>query len=470
MKKRRMKFGNIFSIILIVLAVLGLFNIYKLNVLPLVYYIILFVGVLFFLFLLILMMHSKRGILRFLGEILTFGVIMISIMGINYEAKTLSLLQGFGLNNYKTENYNIVVLKESSINTLKELDNKKIGHLDANLHVGLSKTIDKLSQKIEFKSVAMDDINELTQNLKVEKVDAIVLEDARMDILKEENPQEYETLKVIDSIKVRIKMAKLGKAVDVTKDPFNIYISGIDTYGNITKVSRSDVNMLVSLNPSKGKILLTNIPRDYYVKLHTYKQYDKLTHAGIYGINESMQTIEDLLDTKINYYLKVNFTTLVSVVDALGGIDVVSNYAFTSQDGYTYKKGVNHLDGKKALSFARERKAFSAGDRVRGENQQLVLTSIIDKLSSIKAFSEYTHLLDAVDGEFMTNLSDKDITSFIKEVIKSGKKFEVASSNLDGTNSYEYTYSHKKNKLYVMKPSLESINNAQEKINNILIK
>ena len=470
MKKRRMKFGNIFSIILIVLAVLGLFNIYKLNVLPLVYYIILFVGVLFFLFLLILMMHSKRGILRFLGEILTFGVIMISIMGINYEAKTLSLLQGFGLNNYKTENYNIVVLKESSINTLKELDNKKIGHLDANLQVGLYKTIDKLSQKIEFKSVAMDDINELTQNLKVEKVDAIVLEDARMDILKEENPQEYETLKVIDSIKVRIKMAKLGKAVDVTKDPFNIYISGIDTYGNITKVSRSDVNMLVSLNPSKGKILLTNIPRDYYVKLHTYKQYDKLTHAGIYGINESMQTIEDLLDTKINYYLKVNFTTLVSVVDALGGIDVVSNYAFTSQDGYTYKKGVNHLDGKKALSFARERKAFSAGDRVRGENQQLVLTSIIDKLSSIKAFSEYTHLLDAVDGEFMTNLSDKDITSFIKEVIKSGKKFEVASSNLDGTNSYEYTYSHKKNKLYVMKPSLESINNAQEKINNILIK
>ena len=470
MKKRRMKFGNIFSIILIVLVVLGLFNIYKLNVLPLVYYIILFVGVLFFLFLLILMMHSKRGILRFLGEILTFGVIMISIMGIDYEAKTLSLLQGFGLNNYKTENYNIVVLKESCINTLKELDNKKIGHLDANLHVGLSNAIDKLSQNIEFKSVAMDDINELTQNLKVEKVDAIVLEDARMDILKEENPQEYETLKVIDSIKVRIKMAKLGKAVDVTKDPFNIYISGIDTYGNITKVSRSDVNMLVSLNPSKGKILLTNIPRDYYVKLHTYEQYDKLTHAGIYGINESMQTIEDLLDTKINYYLKVNFTTLVSVVDALGGIDVVSNYAFTSQDGYTYKKGVNHLDGKKALSFARERKAFSAGDRVRGENQQLVLTSIIDKLSSIKAFSEYTHLLDAVDGEFMTNLSDKDITSFIKEVIKSGKGFEVASSNLAGTNSYEYTYSYKKNKLYVMKPSLESINNAQEKINNILIK
>lgn len=470
MKKRRMKFGNIFSIILIVLAVLGLFNIYKLNVLPLVYYIILFVGVLFFLFLLILMMHSKRRILRFLGEILTLGVIMISIMGINYEAKTLDFLQGFGLNNYKTENYNIVVLKESSINTLKELDNKKIGHLDANLHVGLSKAIDKLSQNIEFKSVAMDDINELTQNLKVEKVDAIVLEDARMDILKEENPQEYETLKVIDSIKVRIKMAKLGKAVDVIKDPFNIYISGIDTYGNITKVSRSDVNMLVSLNPSKGKILLTNIPRDYYVKLHTYEQYDKLTHAGIYGINESMQTIEDLLDTKINYYLKVNFTTLVSVVDALGGIDVVSNYAFTSQDGYTYKKGVNHLDGKKALSFARERKAFSAGDRVRGENQQLVLTSIIDKLSSIKAFSEYTHLLDAVDGEFMTNLSDKDITSFIKEVIKSGKGFEVASSNLAGTNSYEYTYSYKKNKLYVMKPSLESINNAQEKINNILIK
>mgnify|MGYP000007766483 FL=1 len=165
-------------------------------------------------------------------------------------------------------------------------------------------------------------------------------------------------LEKLDAIKVEIKNEDIGKSVDVTNKPFNVYISGIDTYGSINKVSRSDVNILMSVNPIKKEILLTNIPRDYYVKLHTFKEYDKITHAGIYGVNESIKTIEDLLDTKINYYIKVNFTSLVDIVDALDGITVNSNYIFVSNDGYSYVKGANVLDGKKALSFARERKSF----------------------------------------------------------------------------------------------------------------
>ena len=170
----------------------------------------------------------------------------------------------------------------------------------------------------------------------------------------------------------------------------------------------------MSVNPTTKEILLTNIPRDYYVKLHTFGEYDKLTHAGIYGVDESIHTLEDLFDTKINYYVKVNFTSLVDIVDALGGVTVNSKYSFVSQDGYSYKKGENVLDGKKALSFARERKSFKEGDRVRGENQQLVLTALINKAMSPKIITNYVDILKALKGKFVTNISDDEITKLIK--------------------------------------------------------
>ena len=192
-----------------------------------------------------------------------------------------------------------------------------------------------------------------------------------------------------------------------------------------------------------------------------------LTHAGIYGIDESINTLEDLFDTKINYYVKVNFTSLVDIVDALDGITVNSPYSFVSQDGYSYKKGDNILDGKKALSFARERKSFKEGDRTRGENQQRVLTALINKAMSPKIITNYTNLLTSLKGKFVTNISDEDITKLIKMQLKNNSSWTIKSISVNGTDAMDYVYSYNKTKLYVMKPDYETVNNAKEQIKKV---
>lgn len=412
--KKVLSFKKYLVILLIILSILFSGLIYFINVLPMEYFGV-FVAVVVIIDLIVsLLLLSNGKVKNLIGGLFSLLLIVAMVFGINYSLNTMDFFKQFGFNEYKSENYNIIVLKTSNYKRIKDLNNKVIGHLDKSKYEGLEKAIDKLNKNISFKSKSLNDSSELLTSLEEKSIDAIILEDAQLEILKEANDDLYNSIRKLDAIKVEIKNEDIGKSVDVTNKPFNVYISGIDTYGSINKVSRSDVNILMSVNPIKKEILLTNIPRDYYVKLHTFKEYDKLTHAGIYGVNESIKTIEDLLDTKINYYIKVNFTSLVDIVDALDGITVNSNYNFVSNDGYSYVKGANVLDGKKALSFARERKSFKEGDRVRGENQQLVLTSLINKAMSPKIITNYVDILKALKGKFITNISDDEITKLIK--------------------------------------------------------
>ncbi len=462
-KKKSLSFKSYMGILLFIVSLVLWGLIGFMGVLPLEYLIILGILILIIDFIIILMLKSKGKIKSSLGVVASALLMIIMVIGINYELGTLEFFNQFGSNHYKTEEYNIVVLKDSKYNEIADLENKTIGYLDSD---NLEEVWSNI--KIEYKTKEYLDVDTMIDELKSKIVDAIILESARMDILEEENPEVWASLRIIDTIKVKVKIEEDLAEVDVTKESFNIYISGIDTYGDITKTSRSDVNMVLSVNPKTKKIVITNIPRDYYVKLNSKGEYDKLTHAGIYGVMESVNTVEDLLDININYYVKVNFTTVEDVVDALGGITVNSNYEFTSQDGYHYNKGINELDGKRALSFARERKSFAGGDRTRGENQQIVLKAMIDKAMSAQILSKYNELLKSLNGEFATNLSDEDITSFIKMQIKDMAKWEIKTVNLDGTDSYQYVYSYKKNKLYVMLPDEESIQEAQATINSIM--
>ena len=298
----------------------------------------------------------------------------------------------------------------------------------------------------------------------------ILLENTYLEIAKEENEEFAKNTKVIYKFSIDIATKDLVKNVDITEKPFNIFIAGIDTYGKISSVSRSDVNMVVTVNPKTHKILLTSIPRDYYVYLHGITSYkDKLTHAGIHGIDMSVKTVEDLLDCDINYYFKVNFSSLINIVDAIGGIEVDSPYTFTTYDNkYTFKKGLNKLNGEKALYFVRERKAFSGGDRTRNQNQQLVLTAIINKVMSKTLLTKYNSILDAVGDSFVTNLDNDSITKFIKKQIKNNDSWTIETYNLNGTDAFDYTYSYKSAKSYVMQPDEESVQNAQNKINEIM--
>lgn len=468
-RNSKLSFGKYLSIFLIIVSALVLLLVYFINVLPLEYFIILVILVLITDLFAIMLLLSKGKARNAIGIIVTIILLIVMILGITYELNTLDFLKQFGFNSYKTEKYNVIVLQDSEYESLDDLNDLSIAHLDLDTHQGLNDAVTKIKNEIGFTSTIGEDISDLTNILTTDEEPAIILEDAQLSIVEEESPEVYNELRIIYSVEVEIEIAEIGEAVDVTKDSFNILISGIDTYGSITKVSRSDVNILVTVNPSTHNILLTSIPRDYYVLIPEFNEYDKLTHAGIYGIETSVSTIENLLDTKINYYVKVNFTSVIDIVDAIGGITVNSSYDFTTPDGYHFTKGTNELDGEEALSFARERKSFADGDRVRGENQELILTAIINKAMSASIITDYVALLNALSDKFVTNITDEEITDFIKKQISEMPSWTIDSISLDGTDAYDYTYSYQKQKLYVMKPYQESIINAQERINSTLL-
>jgi len=220
------------------------------------------------------------------------------------------------------------------------------------------------------------------EKLNNDEVDCVLIIQSYYDLLIENDEELKQNTKIIYKFSIRQKVNEIVKDVDVTKETFNVYLSGIDSYGDVTDKNRSDVNMVMSINPKNNKIVMVNIPRDYYVELDGIGEKDKLTHAGMYGVEMSVKTIENLLDIEINYYAKVNYGALVNLVDALGGVNVYSKYAFkTHEYRYSIKEGYNYVNGKKALDFARTRKAFLEGDRVRGENQQALIKAIIEKAS-----------------------------------------------------------------------------------------
>ena len=276
--------------------------------------------------------------------------------------------------------------------------------------------------------------------------------------------------KILHTISVEVETGDFAKRVDITEEPFNVYITGIDTYGSISTVARSDVNMIMTVNPETRQILLTSIPRDMYLPLHTYGEMDKLTHTGIYGVQETISTVEDWLGIDINYYVRVNFTTLVDVVDVIGGVDVESEYAFSSAvSDYSYVAGTNHLSGEAALYFARERKHLAGGDKERIKNQQRVLSAIIDKMtSSTVVLTRYSQLLNAVGDKMQTSLSDNDISAFVKMQIKDMGGWNIESISIDATGAMKPTYSMPGRNLSVQIPDEESVAEAQKQINSVM--
>ena len=251
----------------------------------------------------------------------------------------------------------------------------------------------------------------------------------------------YKTFQSLGKISGAKELPKSEQTV-VTQNPFNVCVTGIDMWGDIDQVSRSDVNMIVTVNPKTRTIMLTSVPRDSYVVLHSFGEYDKLTHTGVWGVDETVATIEDWLGIDINYYVRVDFSMLVDIVNAIDGIDVYSDYAFESAiHDCSYKKGWNHLDGKEALYFARERKAFEDEDQQRIINQQKVMKAILKKVSSSKVLlTNYTKLLDAVDDEMQTDMSQKEITSLVKMQLNDMSSWTIKTQTVKGDLEMRGTY------------------------------
>lgn len=266
-----------------------------------------------------------------------------------------------------------------------------------------------------------------------------------------------------------------AEANKITKEPFVVYLSGVDTRGDLTDKARSDVNIIAAVNPVTKQVVLINTPRDYYVDLAGTNSKDKLTHAGLYGVQTSMDTLGNLYGVDVQHYIRINFAGFINVVDALGGVDVYSDQAFTSvgSPGYydptTFVEGWNHLDGKAALAFARERHAFKTGDVQRGINQMKVIDAMLNKIKSPALLMGFTKILDAVSDSFVTSLSQNQISALVRMQLSDFAEWNIERYTVTGTSgSSTKCYSAKGQKLYVMKPDENSVAKAKEMIAAVL--
>ena len=401
-------------------------------------------------------------------------IIILFVSGIyiyvtNYALATISFLGDVFQETKETDEYYLIVRKDSSYAKIEDIENKNIHFFQVADDVK-----SELTKKVRVTLVNQENLLDLGNKLIDKNVDVILTSATQYSMLGDEIKNFRESTKILYTIKHEIqtstKTAEKGSKYSVKSGKFNVYISGIDTSGSISNVARSDANILMTVNTDTHEALLTSIPRDYYVTLHSYGAKDKLTHSGIYGINETVKTAEDLLDTDINYYVRVNFTTVIKLVDKLGGIDVYSDYSFTTSDKlYTFKKGYNHVNGEEALRFSRERYSFASGDNQRVKNQQHVIEAIMKKvLNSTTLLTKYTDILDSLKGSFQTNIAQDDISSLVKDQINNMSSWTIKSNSLTGTGASSSTYSMGSTKLYVMVPNATSVTSAKEKIDEVL--
>ena len=469
------KFNIFISYLLIISALLaGVFLVYF-EILPIMYlsiFIIVIGLVVFFLFKLLNNRRLKKWI-KTLISIPTILLIILFILISLYSYGTIDFLSSIFDTGIRTDTYSVYVLKDSEYSSIKDINDKIVGVSDINEET-TNKAIEKLSTKIEYNKAEFDNISESADALEDNEVDAILALESNVEILQE-NDDKYNNLKAIYTFTITTKVKTLSSNKNVSKENFVVYISGIDTSGKVATKARSDVNIIVAVNPKEKKVLMVNTPRDYYVELHTKKAMDKLTHAGVYGIEESVGTLEDLYDIDIDYYARINFTTFINIVEKLGGItvDVPVNFCeqTSSRDSAAticLKKGVQELNGEQALALSRTRHTIAGGDRGRIENQMLVLEAIIDKAVSPSIIVKYNSLLNSVSDSVITNIDQKSLTKLINNQIKNNTSWDIETYSVDGTDASNTTYSTGVAKAYVMNPKEETVEEAKIKLDDIL--
>lgn len=438
-------FFIILSLIMVVFASGIIYQIIKLQVLPdkLVVPIILII-VLFTAIMLVLLNFFTHGIATRI--IYTFLIIAVSVVygfGNFYLYSTSKTLTKVTTQTGIVKNtVSVIALSSSSMSDVSDLNNAKVGSLKTIGKEGTQKCLKDIKKNnVSVKNRKYDNVPGLIKALYDRDVDAVILNEAyRSNVLELEGYNAFnDETKVIHQTVFYTNDTNDALAVsDITTTPFNILISGNDSFGKLDEVSRSDVDMVVTVNPVTSTVLMTSIPRDSYVQEYcddyacNYGANDKLTHTGIYGVDTTRDTIEQLLDIDINYTYRVNFTSMIDIVDALGGVDIdvaegmaVSKfYSDSTLEGV--HEGTNHLNGKRALAYSRERKAYLDGDSQRARNQQQVLQAMVKKATSPELLKNYSSILNAISGAFDTNMTSDEITSFIKYQIQAmpGWKFE----------------------------------------------
>ena len=484
--KEQNKFVKVFSILLSILLVVAsfylLYQLIKINVLPtkLLFLITIIFVLLDAIFALLLCYYTRAFVSKIICVVITLVLIFGSCLGGYYISKTGSLLTNItNVTKHAKNTVSVVVKQSSDIKNKSQLNGLSVGTLRTIGTQGSSKALTELSKDgIVMNQSEYDSLSAMLEAFYNGEVDAIIInESSRSQILDMESYADFDNnTRVVYQTSYKVENTDKANAVsDITSKPFNVLISGSDTRGGFDENGRSDVIMVATINPKTSTILLTSVPRDFYVTTACdaadgcmQGALDKITHTGIHGTNTTKRTVEQLLGIEINYTFKVGFDTVTDLVDALGGVDVYvePGYAVTTST-FSVHEGVNHLDGQHALAYARERYSYTEGDRQRTKNQQQVLMGIVNEATKPSVITKYASIMDAMANTFSTTMSNEEISDLIKYQINNNPKWKMEQYMVDGTGD-TLMCAELGDAASVMVPDQSTVKMAKDKINAVL--
>ena len=481
---------KVLSILLSILLVLSsfylLYELIKINVLPtkLLFLMTILFVLLDAIFILLLCHYTKRIVSKIICILITLVLVLGSCLDGFYISKTGSLLTSItNVTKHAKNTVSVVVKQSSDIKNKSQLNGASVGTL-RNIGVqGSKKALKELSNEgIVLEQKEYDSLSALLEGFYNGEVESIIInESSRSQILDMESYADFDNnTRVVYQTSYKVENTDKAKSVtDITSKPFNVLISGSDTRGGFDENGRSDVIMVATVNPKTHTILLTSVPRDFYVTTACdagdgcmQGALDKITHTGIHGTNTTKRTVEQLLGIEINYTFKVGFDTVTDLVDAVGGIDVNVEPGYECDNflhapGLSVHAGVNHLNGEQALGYARERYAYSEGDRQRTKNQQQVLMGIVDKITSPAIVTNYASIMDAMSNTFSTTMSSSEISDLIKYQINNNPKWKMEQYMVNGTGD-TLMCAELGDAASVMVPDQSTVKTAKDKINAVL--
>ena len=421
--------------------------------------------------------NFRKKVRFMIGAVLGVLLLAVLLIGNLYVMSTYNTLNRISGVNTQTSQIGVYVLKDDPAQKIEDVKSYTFGtlsNLDVENTQGAVKQIeDTVGQSVKVQE--QNGVTKLVDSLLDGSCGAIILNHAYLPVLEEMDGYAdiEDKIRELDLLNVDVEIKEDTSSADDTPkqtDPDNIirmYISGIDTRGSEIINTRSDVNIIATINTDTKQMLLVSTPRDYFVPLSISNGVpDKLTHAGIYGIDVSMDTLGMLYDISLDNYFRVNFAGFIKIIDALGGVDVNSDAAF-SAGGYSYTEGVNHLDGEAALAFARERHAFQDGDRARGRHQMEVIRAVMQKALSADMLSHYTDVLAGIEGSFQTNFSYDRLAELVRQQLPDGGSWNIVSYSVDGTGDTRQPYSMSAN-AYVMIPDQTTVDKAKDLMQQVV--
>lgn len=464
--------GFYLSILYVLLTIALIAQLFILNVLPMKFAIpVAVVLVIIMLGLCVLQLNRRISkVNSILGKVLLILLSALLAFGNLYIFKAGDTLNKITDDGTQKKSVSVVVLKDNGAETMKDLKNVNFGIQKTGNQEIIEKALEDIKSDLgtSIESISYSSNQAMVDELFDETVGAIVVDEATRSLLEDYKEDFTTETKVIHTYEYSVETNVKSTSVDVTKDSFNVYITGMDTYGEIATTSRSDVNMIASINPTTHQILLISVPRDYYIEQTCQgNQKDKLTHTGIFGVECTVDSMQKFMGITMNYYLRVNFSSLEKIVDAIGGIDVYNSMAFYSGvDGSYIPEGDLHMNGNTALKFSRERKAYGDGDRQRGRNQMIVLEAIVKQAISPSIITGYVGIMDAVGSNFQTNMAESDMTSLIKKQLDDMRGWDFRQISVNGVGNTEFSpalgdYAS------MMDPDMNSVNSAISLIKKI---